>query len=341
MGRPAGNNGEHASQQIARDVKEGGLPGLLLLCGEEPYLIRWALGLVEDACVPGTAQSLDITRLAAESTDMDEILRCCETLPMLSQRRIVEVAGLPADLSPAEGLEGLPESCVLIFILDGSPSSAAEKALEKKIRESGSVYKFSVLDEKLLAGFIGKRLREAGKTIHPQVAARIARESGYLEREGAYRLGNLHNDLLKMAAHAPGSEITQDDVSACLAQTLESNAFALLDAVSKNRKDEAFRLLHDLLRNGENVYRILTSLASQMELLLCVKEMRQEGKSPAEIQSLLKVHEFRIRKALAFSEKYSTRDLKRVLRELCQVDRRIKSGFLEQETALEMFIASI
>ena len=44
MSRMAGNNGEHASQQISRAVKEGGLPGLLLLFGEETFLVGMTPG---------------------------------------------------------------------------------------------------------------------------------------------------------------------------------------------------------------------------------------------------------------------------------------------------------
>jgi DNA polymerase III subunit delta len=144
-----------------------------------------------------------------------------------------------------------------------------------------------------------------------------------------------------MVAHRTGGELSIDDVKACMSETMDTNTFAMLDAVGKNRKDEAFRLLHDMIRCGENPYRLLSTIASQIELMLCVKELRQEGKSPPEIKSELNIHELRIKKAMAFSEKFSINELKGILMNVYKVDKQIKTGLLESEMALEMMIAEI
>lgn len=342
MGNQKDGNREHAYQQIARDIKEGALPGVVLLCGEEEYLIRWALSAILDKYVPDPARPLDVSRIEAGSAGWEDMIHACETLPMMADCRVVVVEDA-GNLNPDALQEGfrIPDWTRLVLLFSGLPSASSGKALEQWMSPEGKAYRFHPLDERQLAGFVGKRFREAGKVAEPRILSRIARESGYLDKDSGYGLMHLSSDLLKITAHASGMEITSRDVEACLGPTVEGNTFAMLDAVSKNRKDEAFRLLHDQLKFGENPYRLLSSMVSQIELMLCVKELRQEGKSPVEIQAILKVHELRVRKALAFSEKYSIQELRRVLLEACQVDSRIKTGFLDPEAALEMLIAAV
>ena len=72
-------------------------------------------------------------------------------------------------------------------------------------------------------------------------------ESGYGNKAIEYSLYNLENDLKKIIAHSGNSsEITAADVSDIIAANPENNVFAMLDAIGRNRKDEAFRLLHNL-----------------------------------------------------------------------------------------------
>jgi DNA polymerase III subunit delta len=339
----SGNKKEHAFVTIGRDMKEEGHPNLLLLCGEETYLVKWALDLIVSKTVNPAALMMDYTMLDGKDVAWDDILNQCETMPMLSAKRVVAVS----DFSPAQPKEmmdellHLPNHTLLIFLQNGPIDRTKKTGLAPLIAATGKVYEFESLEESQLKAFIHKRLKKAGVGIKPSVLSFLITSSGYGERDSTYNLYQLENDLTKMIAHHTGDELTLDDMKACLSETIETNTFAMLDAIAKNRKDEAFRLLHDMIRSGENAYRLLSTIASQMELMLCVKELRQEGRSPVEIKSELKVHELRIKKALAFSEKFSIGELKGILLNIYRVDSQIKTGMLESEMALEMMIAEI
>lgn len=337
------NRKEHAFVTIGRDIKEGGFPNLLLLCGEETYLIKWALDLLVSKTVESAARMIDYSLLDGKEMTWNDILNQCETMPMLSAKRVVAVS----DFSPGQPKElledflHLPEHTILIFLQNGAWDRTKKTGLAALVAASGKVYEFESLGEAQLKAFIQKRLKSAGVVVKPSVLSFLITASGYGERDSTYNLFQLENDLTKMIAHQTGEELTLQDVNACLSETIETNTFAMLDAIGKNRKDEAFRLLHDMFRSGENAYRLLSTIATQMELMLCVKELRQEGRSPAEIKSELNVHELRIKKALAFAEKFSISELKGILVNIYRVDNQIKSGVLESEMALEMIIAEI
>jgi len=343
MAYQGGNRQDHAFVTIGKDIKEGGYPNLLLLCGEEAYLVKWALDLLVSKTVESAARTIDYTMMDGKESTWNDILNQCETMPMLSSKRVVAVS----EFSPAQPKElldeflHLPEHTLLIFLQHGPCDRTKKTGLAGLIAATGRIYEFEALEESQLKAFIQKRLKAAGVTVKPSVLSFLISTSGYGERDSSYNLYQLQNDLTKMLAHRTGDELTIEDINACLSETIETNTFAMLDAIGKNRKDEAFRLLHDMIRSGENAYRLLSTIASQMELMLCVKELRQEGRSPLEIKSELGVHELRIKKALAFSEKFSTGELKAILMNIYKVDNQIKTGILDSEMALEMMIAEI
>jgi DNA polymerase-3 subunit delta len=82
-------------------------------------------------------------------------------------------------------------------------------------------------------------------------------------------------------------------------------------------------------------------LVGQFELMLEVAQMKEEGMSLGQIVATLKGSEFRIRKAMGFTEKFTVEKLKSVLCQLYEVDRNIKTGLLEQNLALELLIGRI
>lgn len=343
MAYQGGNKKEHAFVTIGRDIKEGGYPNLLLLCGEESYLVKWALNLLVSQNVDTAMRVMDYSYIDGKEATWNDIINQCETLPMLSAKRVVAVSdfspGQPKEL--LEAFLHLPEHTLLIFLSDGPCDRTKKTGLASLVSATGRIYEFYALDEPQLKAFIQKRLGAAGIIAKPSVLSYFITSCGYGERDSTYNLFQLENDLAKMILHGNGIELSMDDVNACLSETMVTNTFAMLDAIGKNRKDEAFRLLHNMIRNGENAYRLLSTIASQMELMLCVKELRQEGRSPVEIKSELNVHELRIKKALAFSEKFSVGELKKILLNIYSVDQKIKTGLLDSEMAIEMMIAQI
>ncbi|HVI41337.1 MAG TPA: DNA polymerase III subunit delta, partial [Anaerovoracaceae bacterium] len=296
-------------------------------------------------------REMDFSRIDGASVTFDQIRNDCETLPFLSERRVV----LISDFKLIEGgktkgfddeeeklladyLKNLPENCMLILTSQGADK---RKKLFKAISESGGVYEFGELDEKSLKSYIEKRFKEAGKTARPAVVAELIAASGYYDKDTDYTLYNLENDIRKAIAYNEGVEIGMDAVENSISGNLDTNVFAMIDSLGRDRKDEAYQMLHNLLVSGEQVYKLLALLCSHFEIILSVKEMKEEGKSFSEMKDILGIHEFRIKKAASFAERYTVSHLRKILRETYEIDKNIKTGLLESSLALELFIAEI
>ena len=342
---------EHAYKKIDKEIRNNSIKNLLLLYGKEDYLIRWAINTLIGKYVNEACRDMDFSKIDGTAVTFEQIRDCCETLPFLSEKRVVHLSdlklieggktkGLDEDGEKllAEYLKNLPEQCMLIIT---SESADKRKKLYKSISECGSAYEFGELDEKSLKSYIEKRFKESGKNARPAVIAGLNAASGYYDKDTDYTLYNLENDIKKAIAYQDGSEIGIDAVENTISGNMDTNVFAMIDSISRDRKDEAYQMLHNLLVSGEKEYKLLALLCSHFEIILSVKEMKEEGKSFGEMKDLLGIHEFRIKKAAMFSEKYTVSHLRRVLQKTYEIDKNIKTGLLESSLALELFIAEI
>ena len=294
---------------------------------------------------------MDFSKLEGTAATFEQIRNDCETLPFLSERRVV----LVSDFNLVEGgktkgfneeeerlltdyLLDIPDHCMLIITSKGVDK---RKKILRSIAERGSIYEFGKLDEKSLKAYIGKRFKEAGKNARPSVVSELIATSGYYDKETDYTLFNLENDIKKAIAYNESTEICMDAVENSISGNMDTNVFAMIESLGRNRKDEAYQILHNLFISGEQVYRLLALLCSHFEIILSVKEMREEGKSFAEMKDILGIHEFRIKKAASFAEKHSLQNLRKILGKVYEIDKNIKTGLLEPYLALELFIAGI
>ena len=297
---------------------------------------------------------MDLLEVDGADADIDVIKEFCETFSMFSEKKILHISDIPLLWKNISGkysenftkelceyLSDVPDSVIVVFTGRKSDPKAKQGKLFKTIQKHGKVYDFGPLDKPLLRGFIEKRMRSAGKTIRPSVIDTVIYESGYLNNDVEYGLYNLENDLKKMIAHSSTQEILPADVAASLAASLDTNIFAMLDAVSRKRKDEALRLMWNIISSGENPFFIIRMIVTQLELMLKTKEMRSEGVPVAKIAKELRVHEYRIKKAASFSDRMSEDDIRTILIYAYEIDSNIKTGLMDSNIALEYFVAEI
>ena len=336
------NNNGQVFNQLIQDISAGDIPNVLLLFGEEAFLTDWAEGQLVKRYVTEAAKALDLTKFEPGSLKTDDLIGACETMPMFSERKVVVVSSASDIDKDAEAyIRTVPDSCLLIIKGVDEKSGKDAKKLSKSLKDACGIYEFGPISERELKQFIAKRFRTAGKSISPGAAALLISNCGYMNKEIDYALYNLENDIRKMIAYSGSDVITEEDVMAGLSDNIEHNVFKMLDAISENKKDIAFTMLHEMILSGSNEHRILATITGQLELMLQARQMSEKGMGKKQIASKLKVHEFRVEKAMKFARRYDERDLVRMLGSAFDTDEKIKSGLLDAGLALEMLIAGI
>ncbi len=344
MSRYQGRSEEHAFKRIQRDIGDGNVKSLLFFYGEEQYLIRWAIDQLVEHFINPTSSQFNTSVFDWNTVTIEEIAEQCETLPMLSEKRIVLVENFLDNLNDSKVQElisylgHIPDTCILILISD---TVDKRRKIYKTINSIGSPYDFCRLQEADLRSFIRKRLRQGGKRADSTIIRLMIDMSGYFDKESNYTLYSMDNDIKKLIAHSDGDRITELDLVESLSKNTESYIFHMIDAVSQGRKGEALALIHNLLQSGEKWQRLLALIYSSYETILIVKEMIDGGFSLSEIHSKTKIHKYRIEITSRLAGRYSKNQLQRIISSCFQVDKNIKSGLLDYRLAMEMLIAGI
>lgn len=337
-----------------KDRKEGRLPNVAVFCGREHFLAGWATGVVRSTFVTGGAETLDFSRIVvpelADESLLETVKAACETPPMLSEKRVVEVADLkafesnePAGVAPADldelaaYLRSVPEYTVLIFTY-GEPDF--EKKFTKAAASAGKIYYFGKLNRHDLARFAAKRLKVEGALISDREMERLLDETGYYATESDYDLNAFDNDLKKLAALCAGRKVDDKDISDSILGAEDTYVFTLLDQISAGRKDLALKSLNGVL-DGMNTFNLIGLMISQFEIMLSVHQMRADGITRETISRDMKVSSYRIEKICRYAESFSTEKIRNALLAAYELDGNIKTGLLSERMALEMFVSGI
>ncbi len=373
----ASGDGKHAYEQLTEDMKANDIPSVVILCGSEEYLIDFYAGRLIDRYIRQECRALDLGTLIRDELTADEIINSLETMPFLSDRKVVylpeffdDKGRMPKDFEKkqnarkelAEMIDSLDPQTTLLLITAAHP---ADYKAQRNIRDSeiykkvskqgrkgvGRVYDFGPLSRRQLTGFIEKRFRTAGKQFRPGITSMIIRETDYESKDNDYGLYELGNDLQKIVAYCGSApEITPDAVAAVLGTSPEKNVFRMIDAMVTGRKEEAFRLLHYLLQDGAQEISLLGMITEQFEIMLTACEMKDEGKSLAEIQKTLgggylgkgkRIAEYRTKKALESGSRLGSARLRKALSNCYMAEKNIKSGLMPGRLAMECFIGNL
>lgn len=342
---------EHAFQAFHKDMVQGDFPPVIFMYGEEEYLTEWACKSLAEKFTDEAMRDMDFVKLNGEECSSDMILEACNTFSVFSKRRVIWVSGFaPLVKKTAKGfgeeesrrlteyMENPNDRAILVLsCVKPEESSSLVKFLKKHCR----CYNFTGLDSTQLMAFAGKRFKAAGVEISRADLKYFIDETGYFNRESEYRIYNLENDIKKIIAYSGGGTVTQEDINQTLHGDMDRFAFNFLDAISAGRKETAFRLLHNMLGSGGEIFSLLGLLINQFELMYEVKEFKADGVSTEEIAKSLKVNSYRVKKAASAADRFSISKLSRTLSSLYEIDRNIKTGAMDGNLALEMLIGRI
>lgn len=346
---------EHPFRTIVKLMDGEVLPRVLVCHGHEEFLVNWAQRYVKGKLIEPAAEALDYS-VFSEELDPYGIIAACETLPMLSKRKLVVVQNTdlftqqPKDMK-AEGVQVLadylgsvPETTMLLFTAEKVNKT---KALYKNAVKAGVVYDFCPLDRQTLAGWIAKQLQALRKNASRDDILAYADRCGYLEKDSGYTLYNVKNDIAKAAAFADGQTVTARDFAACMQGEEDTDAFAILDAAFSGQKGKALTILHNSVdaeqasKQDGVVLRFLGLLCSQLEIMVEARERGGRDGDPYSIATAMGANPYRIRKAMDASYKKKYSELKASLAAAYDIEKDFKSGQIDAYLALELFIAGL
>jgi DNA polymerase-3 subunit delta len=306
------------------------------------------------------------------TVDLNTVIITSNTMPFLSEQRLVIVEGLPkkkrgetqatslenTDTTTktgkakkgkkagksatatragfakalAEHITSMSASTVLVLLID-EVIDAADPLL-KAAEQYGKVIQSTVPKGQALEKWIVNRAKSIHVKIAPDAATLLANFSGT-------HLRMLANELDKLATYAgQDATITVQDVRQLSSQVQEARIFDLTDALSQRNRKQALNILHDLLSDGETAIALIGIIIAQTRRLLLVKELAQKGMRSGQIASTLGMAPFLADKSLRQVGNFSAAQLETAYRQLMATDAALKRSKMTPEIALDLLVVN-
>ena len=224
-------------------------------------------------------------------------------------------------------LDNINENTTLIFIVHNEKLDTRKK-ITKLIKEKGKVLEYNdELDTISLVRKLFKGYNIDYKTINL-----------FIDRIGNNPL-IIQNEINKIKIYKGNDKnITDEDVLNLTIKLIEIDIFKLIDYIVKKDKEKALELYYEMLKMNEEPIKIVVILANQFRIIYQAKELFKKGYSEKDIASILKIHPYRVKLAIQNGRNYTSKTLLKYLNDLANIDIGIKTGTLNKDLALELFI---
>ena len=333
-----------AYKDFANDKKKGILKDVLLFYGAEDFLMNWAVeGIVNDY-VDEAARDLDLIHLEGEQVTAADIMAQARAYSMFSEKRVIIVRNyLPlfkkaADPSADELLSFAAQpqdSSIVIFVVE-SRHSADLTAYGKKLAKACGAYEFARLERADLKSFITKRVHSAGKMIARRELEHMIDVTGYYNKGSLYDLAQLEKDIDKIVRACKGDSIDVQLIEEILIGDSDRFVFGLVDALIAGDRGKALAIAEAIIRDEDGSMAVLALLTKQFEIMYDSLELNEKGYSISQMAKKTGVNEYRFKRAFNAAGRYSRRRIGRILTELYNTDKDIKSGNIDKDVALEL-----
>ncbi len=274
---------------------------------------------------------MGLEKLDGEEVEYDRIREALESLPFLASKKLVVLRAPSAQkqfIEKAEQLlSNLPETTDVIIV---EPKLDKRSVYYKLLKKKTDYKEFNEMDEYGLS----KWLVEQAKT---QAGSLSSSDAKYLvERVGANQQ-LLFNELAKLLAY--DSKITRQSIDLLTEPTPQSTIFQLLDAAFSGNPKHMLKLYQEQRASKVEPQQIIAMLGWQLHILAIVKAAGD--RSDAKVASDAKLNPFVVRKSRSITNNLTFEQLKRMVRDLAELDLKTKTTAIDADDALQHYLLTL
>jgi DNA polymerase III subunit delta len=198
-------------------------------------------------------------------------------------------------------------------------------ALYKKCRQLAEIHEFSLLKPGELLAWLKKYCLQHNINIHHQALVKLLQKNTDTFA--------LINELNKLKTYSDNN-ITPEMVEQLTPGQSTEIIFDLTDQLG-HKNGRAYLTALELLKKGEDQFKILGALATHIHNLLLLKEALDNRCSISQVQTISGLHPFVIKKSVSQLKNFSQAELKQLYHTIAAADWHLKSG--QGDFAGEMF----
>ena len=227
-------------------------------------------------------------------------------------------------------LEDIDLDIKVVIIEDSIDKRTSEY---KKLSKIAECVEFKHLDDKQMINYIIQILKKYGITISYDNAL-------YMQSVCGNDKTNNINELKKIVIYLGNEkQVTKEIIDKVCSKTLNAKIFDVLNLIVNKNKEEAIRMLNELLEQKESIVKIYIMLYKQVKQMYMIKLLKE--KHETNIAQILGIHPYTFKNLSKSCENYNLQKLKSIIYDFVEYDEKTKIGEMDFEIGLKKIICNM
>jgi DNA polymerase-3 subunit delta len=283
---------------FSKQIKSGSIPPAIYLYGEEDILKEEAVRAILNQVVESGLRDFNYDQRNASQLDPEAVETLCNTLPMMTDRRLVVIREIEAWQKRARAkaailhyLENPATETVLVLVQGASRREDERVGADPEVLRLTCAVEVERYGAKLAEKWVLKRGEERGLVFAPEAAA-------HLVKAVAGDLGAARSELDKLAGLGGAEAITLEQVTQSLGVRHGETQSDWCDAVLEDQSGRAASILpHLLSHSGVSGVGLLAQLGTQLIGLGLARALYDRGQRAGSLERALRETLLRARPA--------------------------------------------
>ncbi len=336
--------------ELKARLKSGDASGWYILCGEEEYLKKYYRGEIKKLTVSDDDPFILFSHTVFDGAELDcqAFIEAVKAPPMMADKKLIEwryadltrlkEKEIEAISALAQERDGYPYATVIISALpDGFDIGTPKKPskLFTRLSKHFDIISFEKSTDAQLSAWLIKHFAAEGISAGADVAAKMLMKVGH-------SMQTLSLELKKLTEYAKArgkSNVSAEDVSEICSGSIESDAFAISNAIIEKNTEKAYLALLDMRMQKTDAGAAVAQLAKTYGDLMSVALFVEEGKDAADISAAMKFHPYKAGLYISAAKKLGSKRIAASLSSLIKTDAESKAGGISGYEAVEIFIA--
>ena len=319
-------------QQLAQDIANNTYKRCYLLYGDEDYLRKQYKDRLLTALMPD-GDTMNFNKYSGKDINVGEVIDQAETMPFFADRRVIliEDSGMckGGGEQLASYLEDSAESTVII--INESEVDKRSK-LFKAVSSKGRACEFVKQPEETLRKWILGRVKKEDKKIDARAVETL------LERTGT-DMTTINTELEKLFTYTLHKDAISDmDVREIVTVSTGSRVFDMIAAMAEKKQALALQMYHDLLEHKETPFGVLALIGRQFNMMLRVKELKEDGYGSRQIAEKTGLAPFIEQKYERQAAGFKTERIRQALEACVRADEDVKIRSVDPKLSVELLI---
>ncbi len=332
-------------KELDKEISSNKIRNIYFFYGEETFLLDSKVLAIKKKLIAPDFADFNVMSVDGK-TKLSDFSDFINSYPFMSEKKllIIKNSGLfsgnkASELQELKELCAFPPEYLHIIFVEKDFDKKKESTI-KFVEDNGAIVRFDKLSPTQIENWIEKMFEKQEKRITPKALSNmVARTGGSLT--AAY------NEFQKLLSYVgERADITPEDVDNVVSKSVEFMVYELFDKIVESRNRTVMtelKLLCDKRDKKDTPQRVYSILLGAVSELLMVKQLKADGLSAEEISRYYerKVPIFVVNKAIKQSKKFEEDFLAAVFRKGTMYDLYTKSGKMDIETALQLFVTEL